>query len=130
MAIPVSLRDATRTVEVRFPYDRAVVEHIRGIRGRRWHRARSAWTVPRTEVAINAVLRAPGASFQIDPDLMHLVRTPYDPGRDATHLLESGVSLRHIQLLLGHTSPKTTEIYTHVSQGDLRRITNPLDASP
>ena len=48
----------------------------------------------------------------------------------ATHLLESGVSLRHIQLLLGNNSPKTTEIYTHVSQGDLRRITNPLDASP
>ena len=47
----------------------------------------------------------------------------------ATHLLESGVSLRHIQELLGHTSPKTTEIYTHVTQGDLRRITNPLDAA-
>lgn len=48
----------------------------------------------------------------------------------ATHLLESGVSVRHIQELLGHSSPKTTEIYTHVSQGDLRRITNPLDATP
>lgn len=45
----------------------------------------------------------------------------------ATHLLESGVNLRHIQELLGHTSPKTTEIYTHVTRGDLRRITNPLD---
>ncbi len=46
----------------------------------------------------------------------------------ATHLLENGVSVRHIQELLGHSSPKTTEIYTHIAQSDLRRITNPLDA--
>ncbi len=46
----------------------------------------------------------------------------------ATHLLENGVSVRHIQELLGHSSPKTTEIYTHIAQSDLRRITHPLDA--
>ena len=45
----------------------------------------------------------------------------------ATHWLEQGVDLRYIQVLLGHSSPKTTEIYTHVSNKNLSQIKNPLD---
>jgi site-specific recombinase XerD len=45
----------------------------------------------------------------------------------ATHLLEGGTDLRFIQELLGHSSSKTTEIYTHVTQKNIANIQSPLD---
>ena len=44
----------------------------------------------------------------------------------ATHLLEQGVDLRYIQELLGHSSSKTTEIYTHVAAHKIVEIRSPI----
>jgi integrase/recombinase XerD len=56
------------------------------------------------------------------PVTLHWLRHSY-----ATHLLESGTDLRYIQELLGHSSSRTTEIYTHVSNKELQKIISPFD---
>ena len=57
------------------------------------------------------------------PVTLHSLRHSY-----ATHLLEAGTDLRYIQVLLGHKSSKTTEIYTHVSSRNIQNIQSPFDS--
>lgn len=66
----------------------------------------------------NAALKV-GISKKVTP---HMLRHSF-----ATHLLENGTNLRYIQSLLGHSSSKTTEIYTQVATNHLKGIKSPIE---
>lgn len=51
------------------------------------------------------------------PVTLHWLRHSY-----ATHLLETGTDLRYIQVLLGHNSSRTTEIYTPISKKKILKV--------
>lgn len=52
---------------------------------------------------------------------IHLLRHSY-----ASHSLEQGTDIRYIQEILGHSSPLTTQIYTHISKKAISKISSPL----
>jgi integrase/recombinase XerD len=76
-----------------------------------------------SEKSLESVLKNSLAKTAIKkPVTLHWLRHSY-----ATHLLENGTDIRYIQELLGHSSTRTTEIYTHVSTHNIQQIKSPFD---
>ncbi len=76
-----------------------------------------------SESSLQHILKQAAAKAGIKKQVrLHMLRHSF-----ATHLLESGTSTRYIQVLLGHESPVTTEIYAQVTRFGLDKILSPLD---
>ena len=71
------------------------------------------------QVCFKNVLRESGITKHAT---VHTLRHSY-----ATHLLENGVDIRVIQGILGHQNPKSTVIYTHLTQKIVKKLHNTVD---
>ena len=76
-------------------------------------------SVSAIQLCFKKVLRESGITKHAT---VHTLRHSY-----ATHLLESGVDIRVIQGVLGHSSPKSTVIYTHLTQKIVKKFHNTVD---
>lgn len=81
--------------------------------------AREPYSVGSVQAVMREALKKSGLEKKAT---VHTLRHSF-----ATHLLEKGTDIRYIQKFLGHSSIKTTTIYTHVSSSAINKIVSPLD---
>ena len=68
--------------------------------------------------SVQRIVKKYALAAGLDPEFhTHSIRHSF-----ATHMLDGGADLRVVQDLLGHSSPATTQIYTHVSTEQARRV--------
>lgn len=81
------------------------------------------WGEPISERSVQKIMEKAKLESGIEKDVhIHTLRHSF-----ATHLLESGVDIRKIQVLLGHSDLSTTSIYAHVSTKELKNVKSPLE---
>jgi site-specific recombinase XerD len=79
----------------------------------------SSLTADSVRRVLKAAVNGSGVTKRVTP---HVFRHSF-----ATHLLESGTDIRTIQVLLGHESIRTTQLYAQVSTRHIARTKSPLD---
>jgi integrase/recombinase XerD len=102
-AVDLYLREA-RSLLLKDPRERALFLNRRGARV----------NVKRIQDLVRTNAKAAGLEIRVTP---HTLRHGC-----ATHLLQGGADVRHVQQLLGHANVQTTALYTHVVPGELAKV--------
>jgi integrase/recombinase XerD len=117
----VSLNSAAQNALVSYIEDRDAAALKDGDRG-----PASSWLFPswgqqghltRQRLAQELKALAKDANIETNRVSPHVLRHAF-----ASHLIERGADVRSVQKLLGHADISTTQVYTHMREGHLRKV--------